>query len=176
MFNDSFVRADLPTSEVFIALGANLGDPVAQIRAALRELSAWSTGPTRASSLWSSTPANCPPGSPKFVNAVLQLIPSPTETPETLLARLQTLERAAGRTPKIVLNEARPLDLDLLAWGEQTRSTPQIILPHPRAHLRRFVLAPLAELAPNFILPGQTRCVGELLALAPPDPGLRRLS
>lgn len=163
-----------PAPAVFVALGANLGDPVEQIRAAFDVLAHYSAGPCRASSLWHSTPDQCPPGSPGFINAVMQLTPPPAETPESLLARLQDWEREFGRRPKAVLNEARPLDLDLIAWGTEVRHTPRLILPHPRAAQRRFVLAPLAELAPDFVLPGESQTVSELLALAPPDPGLRR--
>ena len=160
---------------VIIALGANLGNPEAQLREALTWLQGWSEFPVRASSFWSSTPDDCPPGSPRFVNAVAVLLPRPDDTPEAALDRLQEQERLAGRRPKVVLNEARPLDLDLIAWGREIRQTPRLILPHPRAHLRRFVLAPLAELLPDFILPGQHLPVHQLLALAPPDPDLHRL-
>ena len=160
---------------VVIALGANLGDPEAQLRDALNELQAWTDCPLQASSFWSSTPDDCPPGSPRFVNAVAVLRPRLGETPETILDRLQDLERLAGRRPKLVLNEARPLDLDLIAWGGEVRHSPRLILPHPRAHLRRFVLAPLAELLPDLILPGQSLPVHQLLLVAPPDPDLHRL-
>ena len=61
------------------------------------------------------------------------------------------------------MNEPRPLDLDLIAFGGEVRATPELILPHPRAHLRRFVLQPLGEIAPEFMLPGQTRTVMQLL-------------
>ena len=100
------------------------------------------------SSLWQTTPVDCPPGSPLFVNAAVGLVPRVAETPETLLAKLQQIEKQSGRLPKKVLNEPRPLDLDLIAFVAETRSSPQLTLPHPRAHLRKFVLQPLAELAP----------------------------
>jgi 2-amino-4-hydroxy-6-hydroxymethyldihydropteridine diphosphokinase len=80
-----------------------------------------------------------------------------------LLAKLQSLEKEFGRQPKKVLNEPRPLDLDLIAFGAEVRTTPMLTLPHPRAQLRRFVLQPLVEIAPGLILPGQTRTVAELL-------------
>jgi 2-amino-4-hydroxy-6-hydroxymethyldihydropteridine diphosphokinase len=119
--------------------------------------------PIGRSSLWRSAPIDCPPGSPPFVNAVVEIVPRPDETPETLLTRLQTLEKEFGRLPKTILNEPRPLDLDLIAFGQRTCATPQLTLPHPRAHCRRFVLEPLAELAPDLVLPGQTKAVRELL-------------
>ena len=117
---------------------------------------------------------DCPPGSPDFLNAVVALTPRKDETPESLLTKLEQLERDFGRRPKEVLNEPRPLDLDLIAFGQERRVTEQLSLPHPRAHLRRFVLQPLSEIAPDFILPGQTETVGELLAHLPADPGVKR--
>ena len=65
------------------------------------------------------------------------------------------------------LNEPRPLDLDLIAFGTETRDRPELILPHPRAHLRRFVLQPLSEIAPDLILPGQAKSVLDLLCDLP---------
>ena len=78
--------------------------------------------------------------------------------------KLQAIERSFGRRARQVLNEPRPLDLDLIAFGDETRATPALTLPHPRAHLRKFVLAPLAEIAPRAVLPGQTRSLRQLLA------------
>lgn len=160
--------------EAFVALGSNLGDPPDLIRKAMGHLDALSVSPVRRSSLWWSTPVDCPPGSPVFLNAVAALRPRNGETPESLLARLQDIEREFGRRPKQVRNEARPLDLDLIAWGHEKRSAPSLILPHPRAHQRRFVLEPLAELAPDLILPGHRSSVRDLLRTAPPDSALRR--
>ena len=119
--------------------------------------------PLLRSSLWETSPVDCPPGSPVFLNAVAGLVARANETPESLLAKLQALEREFGRQPKTLLNEARPLDLDLIAFGQQTRATPTLTLPHPRAHQRRFVLEPLDELAPVLVLPRQSRTVHELL-------------
>ena len=79
------------------------------------------------------------------------------------LTRAEEIEKEFGRAPKKVLNEARPLDLDLLAFGNEARATPSLTLPHPRAHLRRFVMEPLAEIAPELILPGQKATVADLL-------------
>jgi 2-amino-4-hydroxy-6-hydroxymethyldihydropteridine diphosphokinase len=93
-----------------------------------------------------------------------------------LLVRLQAAEKELGRRPKLVLNEARPLDLDLIAWAGETRATPALTLPHPRAHQREFVLRPLAELAPELVLPGQVESVVALLAKLPPDPQFRRVA
>ena len=148
----------------FVALGSNLGDPARTVREAIRRLRECSAAPLRESSLWQTAPVDCPPGSPPFVNAVVGFVPRPGETPESLLARLQALEKEFGRRPKQVLNEPRPLDLDLIAYGSETRNTPELTLPHPRAHLRRFVLQPLSEIAPALVLPGHGKTVAELLA------------
>jgi 2-amino-4-hydroxy-6-hydroxymethyldihydropteridine diphosphokinase len=149
---------------VFVALGSNLGDSTGIIRQAMARLQDLSDQPLRKSSLWQTAPVDCPPGSPLFVNAVAGLFPRPGETPESLLAQLQALEKEFGRRPKQVLNEPRPLDLDLIAFGAETRDTPELVLPHPRAHSRRFVLQPLSEIAADLVLPGQNKTVAELLA------------
>ena len=166
----------MTSPSVILALGANLGDPAATVRAAFAQLDALASEPIRRSSLWLSTPVDCPPGSPLFVNAVALLVPRDGETPESLLEKLQQIERDLGRQPKQVLNEARPLDLDLIAWGSELRNTPTLILPHPRARLRRFVMEPLAELASDLVLSGQSQPVAALLANLPPDPAFRRLA
>jgi len=161
---------------VYIALGANLGDAVQVLRAAMDRLQAFSDEPVRKSSLWRTAPVDCPPGSPAFVNAVVGLTPRAGETPESLLEKLQGLEKEFGRQPKTVLNEPRPLDLDLIAFGGETRRSAGLILPHPRAHLRRFVLQPLAEVAADFVLPGQGRTVAELLAGLPATEAVERIA
>jgi 2-amino-4-hydroxy-6-hydroxymethyldihydropteridine diphosphokinase len=111
-----------------------------------------------------------------FLNAVVALKPCRGETPESLLAKLQALEKQFGRRPKQVLNEPRPLDLDLIAFGTEVRSTPELMLPHPRAHLRRFVLEPLNEIAPDLVLPGQTKPIRQLLAELRSEEVLHRIS
>ena len=160
---------------VFAALGSNLGDSRRMIREAMAQLQTFSDEPLLKSSLWQTSPVDCPPGSPVFVNAVAGLVPRAGETPESLLARLRVLETESGRRPKQVWNEPRALDLDLIAFGGEIRNTPELVLPHPRAHLRRFVLEPLAEIAPDLILPGQTRSVSRLLAGLPVGETVRRL-
>lgn len=119
---------------------------------------------------------DCPPGSPDFLNAVVGLIPKPDETPDSLLLALQSLEREFGRQPKFVLNEARPLDLDLISFGQQIRNSPELTLPHPRSHVRRFVLQPLSQIAPDFVLPGQTKTVRQLLDQLNTDEVLERIT
>ncbi len=130
----------------------------------MARLQNFSDEPILKSSLWETSPVNCPPDSPKFVNAIVGLIPKENETPESLLKKLRELEIEFGRAPKKILNEPRPLDLDLIAFGNEIRNLPELILPHPRAHLRKFVLQPLNEVAPDLMLPEQEKTVSQLLA------------
>ncbi len=161
---------------VVVALGSNLGNSPALLRSGMDRLEQVSGQPIRRSSLWSSSPVDCPPGSPQFTNAVV-VFPFPSGfSPETWLTATQQLERELGRTPKTVHNEARCIDLDLIVWGDEIRNTGRLTLPHPRAHLRRFVLQPMAELVPDFVLPGQARTVVQLLEACAEDPQFRRLA
>jgi 2-amino-4-hydroxy-6-hydroxymethyldihydropteridine diphosphokinase len=159
----------------FVALGSNLGDSRRTILEAMTRLQHFSDEPILKSSLWQTSPVDCPPDSPMFVNAVVGLEPRAGETPESLLQKLRQLEKEFGRPPKKSLNEPRPLDLDLIAYGTETCSTADLILPHPRAHLRRFVLQPLKEIAPDLILPGQSKAVALLLAGLASDEILKRI-
>lgn len=159
----------------FIALGSNLGDPRQTILQAFDRLSLFSVGPILRSSLWQTEPVDCPPGAAPFVNAAAGINLRAGETPEALLRALQQLEKEFGRRPKAVLNEPRPLDLDIIAFGAQTRSTTELTIPHPRVRQRRFVLQPLSEIAPDLILPGEMDTVERLLGRLPPGPTVRLL-
>ena len=150
-----------------IALGSNFGEARQNVLQAIERLKQFSAGPLQKSSLWQTSPVDCPPNSPVFINAVVGLRPQSGETPESLLSKLQQLEREFGRKPKQVLNEPRPLDLDLIAFGNETRATADLTLPHPRAHSRRFVLEPLNQIYPDLVLPGQTETVKQLLERLP---------
>jgi 2-amino-4-hydroxy-6-hydroxymethyldihydropteridine diphosphokinase len=141
----------------------------------MRALEKLSDQPLQKSSLWQTEPVDCPPGSALFVNAVVALVPRQDETPESLLRKLRKLEKEFGRLPKQLQNEPRPLDLDLIAFGDETRTTLELALPHPRAHLRRFVLQPLSEIAPDLVLPGRMKTVAELLRELPEDEPVRKL-
>ena len=159
----------------FVALGSNLGNPRRVILDAMTRLQRFSDEPVLKSSLWQTVPVDCPRGSPNFINAVAALVARAGETPESLLPKLQALEIEFGRQPKNILNEARPLDLDLIVFGDETRDTEDLILPHPRACQRRFVLQPLSEIAPELILPGQLLTVAKLLANLPGNETVTRL-
>jgi 2-amino-4-hydroxy-6-hydroxymethyldihydropteridine diphosphokinase len=163
-------------SIAYVSLGSNQGDSPRLIRVAMSRLRPFSRSPLRLSSLWRTTPVDCPPDAPPFINAVVGLWPVERETPESLLARFQELETEFGRRPKQILNEARPLDLDLICFGPARAHTARLTLPHPRAHLRRFVLEPLNEIAPDLVLPGQLKTARQLLADLVSDEVVSRLS
>jgi 2-amino-4-hydroxy-6-hydroxymethyldihydropteridine diphosphokinase len=135
------------------------------VRAAIAALSAW--GPMRASSLWRTEPlaergSAAPP--PWYINAVVELhLPSDSD-PHSLLARLHALECSFGRSLERPRWAPRCLDLDLLLFDDLKLRSDRLELPHPGLATRRFVLAPLAELAPDLVPPGQTRTVAALLA------------
>jgi 2-amino-4-hydroxy-6-hydroxymethyldihydropteridine diphosphokinase len=129
------------------------------VRAAIAELARF--GPLRASSLWRTEPLG-EPDQPWFVNAVVELRLE-GDAPGCL-ERLHALERAFGRPAERARWAPRSLDLDLLLFGDAQIASKKLTLPHPGLARRRFVLAPLAELAPELVPPGQTRSIRELLA------------
>jgi 2-amino-4-hydroxy-6-hydroxymethyldihydropteridine diphosphokinase len=151
----------------FVSLGANLptpaGGPDVTVLRAFEALTALSCTGLVVSSLWQTEPLECPAGSPLFINAVAAFVAEAAD-PLALLALLQGLEAQAGRRRGAVRNDARVLDLDLLLFEGQRCDLPTLVLPHPRMAERRFVLAPLAEIAPDLRIPGQQRTVTELLA------------
>ncbi|HEX8395676.1 MAG TPA: 2-amino-4-hydroxy-6-hydroxymethyldihydropteridine diphosphokinase [Longimicrobium sp.] len=147
--------------KVLVGAGANVGDPVAQLRAAVRML-APAIHVTRVSSLYRTEPVGHR-DQPDFYNLV---VAGTTELqPEQVLAELQRVEAALGRE-RTFPNAPRTLDLDLLAFGERVMDTPALTLPHPRLHLRGFVLHPLAEIAPGWRHPTRERTARELLSSA----------
>ena len=154
---------------VYVALGSNLGESVLTLRMAAARISDWSLEKVIGSSLWETEPLNCPPGSPSFINAVMGLNPKQGMSPESLLVDLLELEMQIGRERSGLVNEPRKIDLDLISFGMETRNAESLILPHPRAFERQFVLSPLKEIAPDFILPGQNKSVTELLKDLPLD-------
>lgn len=136
----------------FVGLGANLGDPEAQVRRALTALEAIrATRFLAASSLYRSAPVGVGE-QPDFINAVAEI-----ETPlsaRALLDELLAIEARFGRRRDFP-GAARTLDLDVLLYGDQIIDEPGLIVPHPRMHERAFVLAPLAEIAPDTVVPGK---------------------
>ncbi len=172
------MRRKLTSGHAFVALGANLpgdaGEPEDTLRKAIAALIRHSQHLPVISGFYESDPKDCPPGSPLYINAVVALLPLPNEDPFSLLQKLQEIETVHGRVRTGLRNEARTLDLDLLAFGTVVCDTPELTLPHPRAHERRFVLQPWMEIAgENWKLNGKP--LGQLL-LECQDPPLHRLS
>lgn len=150
----------------FIGIGSNLatrqGEPVQLLQRAFAALAQLSDYPLLVSSLWESTPIDCPPESPRFINAVAALRPRQS-SPRQLLTSLQQIEDNFGRRRGAVRNAPRTLDLDILSYGEVLMQEAELTLPHPRMHERAFVLKPLLEIAPNYRIPGMKRPASALL-------------
>ncbi len=146
----------------FVGLGANLGDARGTLREALDELARCPhTSLSASSSLYRSAPVDA--DGPDYVNAVASIRTG--LGPHELLAALQAIEARHGRE-RPYRHAPRTLDLDLLIYGERTADDPTLVLPHPRLHLRAFVLVPLAEIAPELVVPGRGRVAELLRALA----------
>jgi len=146
-----------------IALGSNLGDRLANL-AAGREAVLHIPGisaPVQ-SGVYETEPVGTGPDAGPFLNAVIEV--GFTGDPLALLAALRSIESALGRPTRHPRNAPRTLDLDILYAGDLVLHDDPLILPHPRLHLRRFVLAPLNDIRPDLRLPGQPRSVAELLA------------
>ena len=133
----------------YLALGSNLGKRQAALRAALDRLHRLpGTQVTAIASFRETQPVDFPPGARKFINSVAQLETS-LEVRE-LFDRTRQIERELGRDRShLPRNGARTIDLDLLLFGDQIVTSPDLVIPHPRMHLRLFVLEPLAEIAPR---------------------------
>ena len=146
----------------YVALGANLADPVTQIRAALDALAQLPDSQlAHASSLYRTKPVGLR-DQPDFINAVVALETS--LTPHELLAALFAVEAQFGRR-RDYHHAPRTLDLDLLLYADKVIDTPQLQLPHPRMHLRAFVLAPLLEIAPDCRIPARGHAAAWLPAV-----------
>jgi 2-amino-4-hydroxy-6-hydroxymethyldihydropteridine diphosphokinase len=157
-------------SAAYVALGANLGDPASTIRAAFGALANLPDSKViRCSSLYRTAPVGIV-DQPEFVNAVALL--ETTLMPQALLKELLDIERRFGRL-RAEKNGPRTLDLDLLLYDAQFIELPELTLPHPRLHLRAFVLQPLAELDPDLRLPGRGHINAWLPAVA--NQGIVRL-
>lgn len=147
-----------------IALGSNLGDRLAHLQAAisyLREI-AEPAAPVLLAPVYQTEPRFCPPGSPAFLNTVVEI--GFDGTPLELLEKTRSVEIRLGRLRGSERNAPRTIDIDLLYLGKETLDHPELTLPHPRIAERRFVLQPLADIRPELILPGQHRPVSEMLA------------
>ncbi len=151
---------------VGIALGSNLGNRAAELDAGIAYLRLIAYDrQVREGPRIETEPDNCPPGSPPFLNTVAEIMVESMEFPPlNLYGALEDFEIERGRDPIRERNSPRPLDLDIIYYGNYEYDQMGLIIPHCRAHQRRFVLEPLAGLHPDLILPGQTKTVRELLA------------
>lgn len=149
----------------FVGLGANEGDRAAALRTAIAALDATDGLRVEGVSPVYQTEAHRRPGQPPqpdHLNAVVRL--RTALPPDALLDVFHALEAVAGRAPTAEPWAPRPLDLDLLLYGDRVMVTPALTLPHPRLAGRRFVLRPLADLAPNLVLPDTGATVADALA------------
>ena len=155
-----------------VALGSNVGDRLAHLRAGKTSIKALHQGPGSllASRVYETEPVDCAPGTAAYLNAVIELETS--LNPQLLLSRLQEIERAEGRPASHGHNQPRTLDLDLLYAGDVMLQTEALILPHPRMTSRRFVMQPLADIRPGLILPGCEKSIAWLLSALPEKPAV----
>jgi len=147
-----------------IALGSNLGDRKAELDAALAFLRTLASDHKVCESpRFETQPIDCPVDSPVFLNSFAEIkIDTVFLPPLNLFGCLEEFEIERGRMPFRETNSPRPIDLDIIYYGNERFDQMGLIIPHPRAHLRRFVLEPLAYVRPDLILPGQTKTVREL--------------
>ena len=158
-----------------VALGSNLGERLANLRNARKDISALAgvLPPVRSSAIYETEPVGCEKSAPKFLNAVIEI--GYSGPPEELLHALAAIEKILGRPAAHARNVSRTIDLDLLYFGELVIENGELRLPHPRIVEREFVLRPLADVRPDLILPEQTDSISALLLRLSPTAGVVRL-
>jgi 2-amino-4-hydroxy-6-hydroxymethyldihydropteridine diphosphokinase len=146
-----------------VALGSNLGDRFANLRAARSAIVGLSNvkPPIFSSAVYETEPVGCEPGARKFLNAVVEF--DYEGDPASLLKQVIRIEEALGRRRDHSKNVSRTIDVDLLYCGSRNLESERLQLPHPRMHLRKFVIQPLADIRPELILPHERKTVRELL-------------
>jgi 2-amino-4-hydroxy-6-hydroxymethyldihydropteridine diphosphokinase len=169
--------------KAYVGLGSNLGDRAGNLLLAVRGMLGANLRVARLSSVYETEPVGVPTAQPLFLNMVAELAfdtdeethaAAATPSPEQLLARLLRIEYALGRRRRRTRAPApRTIDLDLLLYGDAQSDTEYLALPHPRLHLRRFVLAPLCELAPELLHPKLRQPLRLLLDATPNEPRVR---
>ena len=151
--------------KAYVSLGSNMGDRAGYLLLAVRGMMDAGLHPSRLSYIYETEPVDVT-DQPAFLNMVAELSNVERWTPEQLLARLLRIEYALGRR-RSTRRGPRKIDLDLLLYGDEQRTSALLTLPHPRLHLRRFVLTPLAEIAPQLIHPILKRTIAELCQTRP---------
>jgi 2-amino-4-hydroxy-6-hydroxymethyldihydropteridine diphosphokinase len=147
-----------------VALGSNLGDRLENLRAARRQIIKLGEvqPPVLSSGIYETEPVDCEPGAAKFLNAVVEF--DFEGDPFELLEQFIRIEESLGRKRDRPKNVSRTIDIDLLYSGDQQIDNERLRLPHPRMHLRKFVLQPLADIHADLILPGHRKTVAKILA------------
>jgi 2-amino-4-hydroxy-6-hydroxymethyldihydropteridine diphosphokinase len=158
-------------AKAYVALGSNLGDRAGNLLLGLRGMMEAAICVCRVSSIYETQPVSQVEQSP-FLNMVAE-VGNPLPTPEQMMARLLRIEFLLGRTRELK-DGPRTIDLDLLLYGDLESHTEFLMLPHPRLHERRFVLEPLAEIAPQLMHPTLKCTVTELLASLQDDSAVKR--
>lgn len=148
---------------IYLALGSNIGDRPHNLRSAIDRLNSEGVLVRRTSLIYETEPVDYL-DQPWFLNAVIGV--ETQLSPLQLLQRLRSIESAMGST-KLVPKGPRLLDLDILLYGQQAIDTPELQIPHPRMHLRRFVLVPLTEIAPDLRHANWAGTTAQLLAACP---------
>jgi len=155
---------------VYLSLGSNVGDRADNLRRAIAALGDADVVVRRVSSIYETEPVDLRQ-QPWFLNCVVE---AETELPAAeLLKKLRQMEAAMG-SKKIVAKGPRLIDLDILLYGDESIDAPELQVPHPRMHLRRFVLVPLAEIAPKLRHPEWDTNVEGLLARTPDRSAVQR--
>jgi 2-amino-4-hydroxy-6-hydroxymethyldihydropteridine diphosphokinase len=149
-------------TNAYVSLGSNLGDRAGNLLLAVRGMMDASLDVIRLSAIYETEPVENF-DQPDFLNMVAELRGSTLPSPEQVMARLLRIEYALGRTREVPLGP-RTIDLDLLFHRDEARATEYLTLPHPRLHLRRFVLEPLAELSPKLVHPTLQQTIADVLA------------
>jgi 2-amino-4-hydroxy-6-hydroxymethyldihydropteridine diphosphokinase len=147
-----------------VAVGSNLGDRLENLQAARQQILEVDEvhTPILSSGIYETEPVDCERDASKFLNAVVEF--DYDGDPGQLLEQVARIEESLGRKRDHQKNVSRTIDIDLLYCGDRQIDNERLQLPHPRMHLRKFVLQPLTDIRPDLILPGQRKTIRQLLA------------